>query len=301
MASFRYWLKELRAEFLTGSVLPVLLSTVLAWSETGKMDPFLFTLTLLGVVFLHLGANTANDYFDHLSGNDLANTEYVRPFTGGSRLIQRKLISPGTVLVISLSFLAASLIVGIFLIINAGYAILFFGITGIVCGYFYIIPPFKLSHRGFGEFAVGLSFGLIGIGTYFVQTGGVSGSCIILSLPLALLITSIIVINEFQDSKADSSTGKNTAIVRLGRKRGFYLFAALTIASYIPIIIGTATGILPSLTLSSLITLPIGLRAIWIAGKYYNESVRLAPANRSAILNHLLTGLILTISYIIAG
>jgi len=299
--SFRYWLKELRAEFLTGSVLPVLLSTALAWSETRNLDPFLFTLTLLGVVFLHLGANTANDYFDHLSGNDINNTEYVRPFTGGSRLIERKLISPGAVLATSLSFLAASLIIGIFLIINTGFAILLFGIIGIICGYFYIVPPFKFSHRGLGEFAVGLSFGLIGIGTYFVQTGTVSGSCILVSLPLAFLITSIIVINEFQDSKADSSTGKNTAIVRLGKKKGVYLFAALTIASYIPIIIGTASGVLPALTLSSLVTLPIGLKAIWIAKKFYNESVKLTPANRSAILNHLLTGLILTISYFITG
>ena len=31
------------------------------------------------------GANVLNDYFDHRSGNDAINTDFVRPFTGGSR------------------------------------------------------------------------------------------------------------------------------------------------------------------------------------------------------------------------
>ncbi|MCD6379673.1 1,4-dihydroxy-2-naphthoate octaprenyltransferase [bacterium] len=301
MTSFQYWLKELRSEFLTGSITPVLLSTALVWYETETWNPLLFTLTLLGVIFLHLGANTANDYFDHLSGNDIVNTEYVRPFTGGSRLIQRKLIPPGTVLATSLLFLAAALIVGIFLVASAGAPILLFGIIGIISGYFYTAPPFKFSHRGFGEFVVGLGFGLIGIGTYFVQAGTVSVPCVLVSLPLAFLITSIIVINEFQDSKADSSTGKKTVVVRLGKKRAVYLFAALTTASYIPIIIGTVGGILPPLTLTSLVTLPIGLKAILIARKFYDEPRNLTPANGLAILNHILTGIILTIAYFIAA
>ncbi len=301
MSSFRYWLKELRAEFLTGSIIPVLLSTALVRFETGTWSPLLFTLTLLGVIFLHLGANTANDYFDHLSGNDIANTEYIRPFTGGSRLIQKKLISPGEVLATSILFLTAALIVGIFLVSMAGIAILYFGIIGAISGYFYTAPPFRFSHRGFGEFVVGMGFGLIGIGTYFVQTGTISGHCVILSLPLAFLITSIIVINEFQDSKADSSVGKRTIVVRMGKRKAVYLFAALTIASYIPIIIGTVSGILPALTLTSLVTLPIGIKAIWTARKFYNESGYLAPANGSAILNHLLTGIILIIAYFLAG
>jgi len=301
MSSFRYWFKELRVEFLTGSIIPVLLSTALVRFETGTWNPLLFTLTLFGVIFLHLGANTANDYFDHLSGNDIANTEYVRPFTGGSRLIQKKLISPEKVLATSISFLTAALIVGIFLVSMAGTAILYFGIIGAIFGFFYTAPPLRFSHRGFGEFVVGLGFGLIGIGTYFVQTGTISAHCVIVSLPLAFLITSIIVINEFQDSKADSCVGKRTSVVRLGKKKAVYLFAALTIASYIPIIIGTASGILPALTLTSLATLPIGIKAIWTAGKFYNESGKLAPANRSAILNHFLTGIILTIAYFLAG
>ncbi len=301
MSSFRYWLKELRAEFITGSVTPVILSTALVRFETGTFSSLLFILTLLGVVFLHLGANTANDYFDHLSGNDIVNREYVRPFTGGSRLIQNKLISPGTVLVTSLSFMAAAVTVGIFLAAMTGTAIIIFGITGIISGWFYTAPPFRLSHRGFGEFVIGFAFGMIGIGTYYVQTGTVTTHCILLSLPLAFLITSIIVINEFQDSRADLRVGKKTIVVRMGKKRAVWLFSALTAASCLPVIIGTTAGIMPPLTLISLLTLPIGLKAIRTAAKHYNTSVDLLPANRSAIINHILTGIILAIVYFSAS
>jgi len=301
MASLGIWIRELRLEFLTGSATPVLLGTSVAWHETGKWDPFLFALTLMGAVFLHLGANTANDYFDHLSGNDAANLEYVRPFTGGSRLIQEGRISPETVLTTSLCFFAAALAIGIILTFIAGPAIILFGLIGSICGYFYTAPPLKLAHRGFGELAIGTSFGLIAPGSYFVQTGMVSFSCILASLPVTFLITAVIVINEFQDRKADSSVDKNTMVVKHGRKKSVYFFSVLIVISYLPIIAGAAIGMLHPFTLLALVTLPLGVRSISVAARNYNSPRMLAPANASTVANHLLTGIIITVVYLVTG
>jgi len=55
------WFKELRAEFLPASVLPVLTANALAYYSEKIFDPYIFMLTLLGVVFIHLGTNTANE------------------------------------------------------------------------------------------------------------------------------------------------------------------------------------------------------------------------------------------------
>ena len=82
-----FWLKASRFEFLTGSFAPVLVGGSVAWWETGSAPAHfhwgLWLLTLLGLMLLHSGANLANDYFDHLTGNDEINRTFLRPFTGG--------------------------------------------------------------------------------------------------------------------------------------------------------------------------------------------------------------------------
>lgn len=302
MAAFKIWLKELRAEFLSASVIPVLLATAIVYYETGGIDPLLFALTLAGAVFLHLGTNVANDYFDHLSGNDPLNTRYVRPFTGGSRLIQKGLISARAVLATSVSFFTAGMIVGVVLAVIRGPAVLLFGFAGLLSGYFYTAPPLRLAHRGIGELIVGLNFGLlIVMGTCYVQTGRLSAGCIIASLPLTLLIMAVIVINEFQDSEADGLSGKRTLVVRLGTRRSVRLFGAVTLLSYVPVAVGMARGLLPPLALLGLATLPLALKALHTARKHHDESIELAPANALTIAAHMLTGLLMSAGYLISG
>ena len=84
-------LRELRAPFFTASIIPVLVGTALAYAAKGIFNPLLFTLATITMIFLHAGANMANDYFDHLSGNDWGNRNPT-PFSGGSQLIQQGLI-----------------------------------------------------------------------------------------------------------------------------------------------------------------------------------------------------------------
>jgi 1,4-dihydroxy-2-naphthoate octaprenyltransferase len=301
VAKVTVWLKELRTEFLTASVVPVLLATAVSRYETGAFDSLLFALTLAGIVFLHLGTNVANDYFDHLSKNDILNVRYVRPFTGGSRLIQEGLISPRTVLVTSISFFVAAMVIGIILTVMRGPLVLAFGLVGMISGFFYTAPPLCFAHRGIGEFLVGINFGLLTvIATYYVQTGSISSGCIVASLPLTFLIASVIIINEFQDSEADARVGKRTLVVRLGLRRAVTLYAVVSLLGYLPILLGTATGLLPPLTLIGMATLPLIVKAIITARLYYNESKKLVPANASTILSHMLTGLLIAAGYIIS-
>jgi len=76
-----------RPNFLAASAAPVLVGSTLAYAITGSFNFGLFILAMLAIMLLHTGANMANDYFDHLSGNDWANKN-VTPFSGGSRSIQ---------------------------------------------------------------------------------------------------------------------------------------------------------------------------------------------------------------------
>jgi 1,4-dihydroxy-2-naphthoate octaprenyltransferase len=299
MSGIAVYLRELRAPFLSVSALPVLLAVAVARCETGEWDPPLFWLTLAGAVLLHLGANTINDWFDHRSGNDEANIDFTSPFTGGSRLIQEGLITPRGVLILSLSLFAAACAVGFALLVMRGPAILLFGAAGITLGVLYTEPHAILAGRGFGEIAILVAFGLIAVGAYWVQTGGLTAQAIVAPLPLALLTTAIIIVNEFQDARADEATGKRTLVVRLGGMRAVALFAAVTFGSYLPVIAGVATRIMPAWTLLSLASLPLAVRAVTVAAAARGEPGRMAPANAATILCHIVTGVVLISVYLL--
>ena len=292
---------ELRTPFLTVSVLPVLLATAIARHETGSWDPLLFCLTLAGAVLLHLGSNTINDWFDHRSGNDEANADFVSPFTGGSRMIQAGFVTPRGVLTLSIALFTLAALIGIYLYTVRGPAIILFGITGLVFGILYTEPRAMLAGRGLGEIAIFLAFGLIAVGAFYVQTGYISNQALAAPLPLAIFTTAIIIINEFQDAAADAATGKSTLIVRIGRKRGARLFAVVMLSAYIPIIAGVATCLMPRWTLLGLVSLPAALKAIQVATATHDDPHAMTPANVSTIITHLVTGILLTLAYILSG
>lgn len=301
MNRLKAYLVELRAPFLTVSILPVVLATAMARCETGSWNPLLFWLTLTGAVLLHLGSNTINDWFDHRSGNDEVNVEFVSPFTGGSRMIQAGFVTPRGVLILSVILFALATLIGIYLFTVRGPAIILFGITGLALGILYTAPRAMIAGRGLGEIAIFIAFGLIAVGAWYVQTGYISTSILVAPLPLAIFTTAIIIVNEFQDATADGATGKLTLIVRLGRKRGVVLYAIVMLSAYIPIIAGVAAGLMPRWALFGLATLPVALKAIQVAATTHDDPRAMTPANASTIIAHLATGIILTLVYILSG
>ncbi len=304
---------EIRAGFLTASIAPVILGTAVAWGLTGVFLLDVFILTLIAGVCLHIGANVSNDYFDHTTegtGSDDINKEFIRPFSGGSRVIQEGLLSPKEVLLGSFVFFAIGGFIGVYLAFTRGWLILVIGVLGAGSGFFYTAPPFRLVKRGIGEIFIGLNFGvLMVLGSYYVQAQDIAIEPIMVSLPLSLLIAGVLYINEFPDFVADRDAGKKTAVVRLGRKRAAKGYVVLMVATYLLILVPV---ILPYLnpgcifgisvySLIGLATLPLGVFACRVALKTYEEPMKLVPANLSTILIHLLTGLILSLAYVLHG
>ncbi len=302
MGRLKIYIEELRAPFFTASVIPVILGTAIAWEQAGRIAWPLFILTLIGGMLLHAGANVANDYFDHLSGTDNVNVEYVRPFTGGSRMIQNGIMTPREVLAESLVLYALAGGIGLYLTWVCGPMILVLGAIGAFSGFFYCAPPFKLVHRGIGEFFIGLNFGvLMTLGAYYVQAGKIAIEPLAASIPVALLIIAVLYINEFQDEAADRAVGKNHLVVRLGKKNAAIGYAIVMLAAYISIAAAVIAGWLIPWALLGLTALPPATIAIVIAGRNYDDSKALAPANALTVVSHLVTGLALTAAYIIAG
>lgn len=292
------WQVALRIPFLTASIVPVVLGTAVAGLMSGAVLWHVFLLTLVAGLFIQAGTNVINDYFDHRSGNDDLNREFVRPFSGGSRAIQLGLLSPIEMLGGALLFLGIASIIGVYLAFERGPLIFLLGVIGLISGVFYTGKPFNFASRGVGELLVGLNFGvLMTLGAYYVQTQTVSWIPIIAAIPVSLLITAVLYVNELPDFNADKAVGKETVAVRLGRARALPVYTLLVAATYLSIVAGTLAGVLPIASLLALITLPMCVRAAQYIHKHHSSSFDLIPANAMTVMAHLITGLLLAVAF----
>jgi 1,4-dihydroxy-2-naphthoate octaprenyltransferase len=295
-----HWIEAVRAPFFTATIVPILLGAVIAWGRDGVFHWGYFLLTLIAGLFLHAGTNLANDYFDHLSGADEVNVEFLRPYTGGSRVIQKGLVPARQMLVAALICFAAGGLIGLYLAWARGLVVLWLGLIGAFSGFFYTAPPLALAATGLGELFVGLNFGvLMTLGSYYVQTQRLAWEPAVAAIPVTLLIAGVLYINEFQDYPADRQVGKNTLIVRLGRRRAMIGYVVLMAATYVSIVLSVALGLTSPFTLIALLTLPIALTAVRTARAHYDDYLKLAPANAGTVMVHLLTGLLLAMGYVI--
>lgn len=302
MKKLKIYLLELRAPFLTATIVPVFLGAAVAFGKLGKFNLPLFLLALVGALLLHAGTNVINDYFDHKSGADWENKDFIFPFTGGSRLIQMGLLTPQEVLIEGIVLFSLALIVGAILTYLRGTFILVLGIIGLFSGIFYTAPPIFIAGRGLGELLVGINFGiLMTVGSYYVQTMRVDLEPLLVSLPVAILVTEILYINQFPDAEADGKVGKNHLVVRLGKDRAIKVFLVLLLLTYVIIIAEVITKAVTPLSLVTFVTLPLAIKIVKVAKKNYMNSKALAPANASTIKLHLYVGILLVISYVLEG
>jgi len=295
------WLQEIRAPFFTAVIVPVVLASIIAWYDGAPVQIGYFFLTLIASIFLHAGANVINDYADHISGCDAKNEDYIRPFTGGSRMIQNGFLSAKEVLSGAILFLAISTVLGLILAFTKGMPILYLGLIGTFCAVFYTLPPFNLVARGIGEILLGLCFGtFMMLGAYYVQAQTFSLGVVIASIPISLMIAGVLYINEFPDFLADRDSGKHHLVVRMGRKKAVNGYIAILAGTYLSILAGALMGILPIYTLLALITIPKAVSSVKTAQQHHSNSDKLAPANAGTIAIHLLTGVLMSIGYLLS-
>jgi 1,4-dihydroxy-2-naphthoate polyprenyltransferase len=223
-----------RPKFLTAGAAPVLVGSTLGFAVTGTFDWPLFLLALFAIMALHAGANIANDYFDHLSGNDWVN-ENITPFSGGRRFIQQGILSPKATLLASLFCLTVGAALGvIILLITQSFFILAIGLIGLLGGFFYTAPPVKLGYRGIGEIVIAFLFGILPVyGSYHLQTGTIDIIPLAAACIMGVLIFLVILVNEFPDLAADAAANKKTLVVRFGIGPCVWLYRIAAISTFL--------------------------------------------------------------------
>lgn len=273
------WIKAARLFAVGGSILPAVLGGFLAYYEKSIFNLFYFFLVIIGSAALHTGANFINDYFDYVTGADDKNTEGIYPFSGGSRVIQEGIIPAKHILLASILCFAVGSASGIFLFIVSGFWVIIFTAIGLLSSIFYVSPRLSTTNLGLGELSVGFNLGfLIVNGAYYVQTKAFSFDVFMISLPVAITTTLILLVNEFPDYKGDSLAGKKNIVVRLGPKKSSYLLITLVTVINVLVVINVIFGFFNVWSLLSLLTLPFMIHASIIVSKYHEDRFKYVPA-----------------------
>ena len=291
------WMVIMRLPFLSATFVPIFAGAAVTSMLGQDVSWGWLLLTLLAGSLLHIGTNTSNDYFDHISGTDAQNYNYSnKGLNGGSRSIQMGLISPKGILTVAIIAFTLSAVVGIPLIIKSGLSILWLGLIGFFSGLFYTAPPFKFSSRkGMGELLIGLNFGpLMVAGSALVQTGQLLPEAFLAGIPIGFLIAAVVYMNEFPDYDSDKATGKNTLIVVFGPEKARAGYVALVASAFVSIVILAFNGTVPMLSLIALLAVYFGFTATRTLYKYYNNRL-LQPANWGTIIMHSVTGILFCI------
>ena len=226
------WLMAIRPRTLPISIGPVLVGTAVAFVEGGvRTGPAI--AAGLGALLLQIGSNFANDVYDFEKGADTA--ERIGP----PRATQLGLLSPAEMKRAMVLVFALATLVGVYLTLMAGPAIIVIGVVSIAAAIAYTGGPWPLGYHGLGEVAVFIFFGLVAVlGTTFVQLGSIPALGWWTALPVGFLASTILVVNNLRDIETDERAGKRTLAVRLGRAGTRWEWLLLVLGSYaVPVVL----------------------------------------------------------------
>jgi 1,4-dihydroxy-2-naphthoate octaprenyltransferase len=251
----------------------------LAAAASGPLSLRWLVIVVVGILALEVAKNASGEIFDYRSGTDLAvGPEDRTPFSGGKRVLVDALLTPRQTALIAAVGYIAGISIGLGIVWFREPGVLWIGLVGVACAWFYHAPPVSLSYRGLGEVAVAICYGpLISAGTYLVLRNTVSTEFVLLSLPLGLLIGAFLWINEFPDYEADRASGKHTMVVKLGRERAAQVFLAVVIGAFLLLLFLPLLGLPRTVWLGGVSALPAFAAARRLLASPL-ETARIIPA-----------------------
>ena len=288
------WLRAIRIRFLLASVIAVSNGLAIAYWKFETFNPLYACLTYAGVACLHASVDLLNDYWDHKRGIDLATTR--TKFSGGTGVLPEKILSPKAVYSAGLIFLILGTAVGAYFVAIRGITIAVILGFAVVAIYFYST---SIVNSGLGEVFVAIKGAMIVLGTFFVQTSMIESAAIYVGGIVGLLSGTVLFVNSFPDYEADSSKGRRTLVILLGKIRATKVFPLFIVATYALILAGILLGFTKVYSLACLISLPFAVKAIAEMKKGPNAPKEFVPLMSSVVTYSRITGFVLAFTLLL--
>ncbi|NTW48177.1 MAG: 1,4-dihydroxy-2-naphthoate polyprenyltransferase [Chlorobiales bacterium] len=221
------WINAIRPKTLPAGILPVVIGSALAYTD--KKFAFLPALVaLLCATLIQITTNFINEIYDHRKGADTPDR------LGPVRAVATGLIPEKTMIRVSISVVAVTFLVGLYLVVRGGLPVLLIGIVSLVLAWAYTGGPFPLAYKGLGDIFVFIFFGVVAVTcTYYVQALELSTASFVASISPGALATNILGINNIRDIPTDTKVNKRTLAVRIGAENARRLYVLLTASAFI--------------------------------------------------------------------
>ena len=221
--------------FALGTLAAVWLEERLSWPVAA--------LGLAAVLCVDMGTTAFNTFFDYDRRVD--DRRFNRE---ADKVLVHRGVAPGWALIAGLALFAAACVLGLALAFLRGFVVLLVGGAGMAVGLLYNFGPRPISHTPFGELAAG---GLLGatlfLLSYYLQAGALSPGAWLSSVPLLLLVASILTVNNTCDIQGDRTAGRRTLSILVGAAWGEALVYACGAGAWLVTGLQIARGALPRL------------------------------------------------------
>ncbi|WP_337860530.1 prenyltransferase [Ferroplasma sp.] len=227
MYSFSDYVKGLKLPLYFTSVSPV----IFIWAYNNFKNLFYFVFLIAIVLSMQLALNLAMDFYDYQHGIKVVNGNTLFPV--GPYLVYKMHVDQKNIRKTFIISALISIILGLYIIaLSRDYSLIVIGILAVFVSLIYVLPPFRLDTRGFGEFSTFLSFGpFILIGSAILFNIKVTYFLISISILFGLLASAIRFLHHITEDNPDGLRVKNFKKIY-----AFILLAGFIIQLYNPLL-----------------------------------------------------------------
>jgi 1,4-dihydroxy-2-naphthoate octaprenyltransferase len=247
------WVLGARPRTLPAAVVPVVVGTAAAVGGPHGITLWRALAAMVVALAIQVFTNYQNDYADGVRGTDDHRV-------GPTRLVAGGLATAREVRMASVVAAVVAGVAGAVLAAAVGPELLVVGAASLAAGYFYTGGPRPYGYAGFGELFVFVFFGLVAtVGSAYVESEEVSLLAVGAAVPVGMLATALLVVNNLRDIPTDTVTGKRTLAVRLGDTRTRALYAALMAGAFLAV---PVLALARPAAVLALIAVPVALRPL---------------------------------------
>lgn len=297
------FIRVTRANVIAVSVFPIFLGALAAFAWQGEFNWLTFILALIGMSAAHLFSNTVNDLWDYRNGADVILEEKKNGIASNSEALTKGKWTEEEYSKLTWALFAVAVLCALILIFLSGWVVLLFAILGFFFAYYYVAPPIKFGYRGKGysEIAILFSFGILPVmGSYYVITQEIDYRTILLSLPIGILIVSLLFNHHFLHWRSDKEAGKKSLVVVWGEKKSIAFSRFLTFSAAFCIILCVVLRVVPVYTLIALISIMPLLKA-YKGLKDENTTEDYAALMPASLQASTICGITMSLSLLIDG
>jgi 1,4-dihydroxy-2-naphthoate polyprenyltransferase len=284
------FVRLIRVPTLAATAVPMMVGGALAL-QAGRFSVLSWLDILSVAVLMQMATNALNEYGDYRHAVDTV------PSVGFAGIIVGGEVGADEVLYTAVACYALAFVLGMLLVLERGLGLLFLGVLAIVAGVAYSEGPRPISSTPFGEVLVGTVMGPVEVvSACLASSGRVTALALAYSIPVGLMVTSILLANNLRDIDKDREHGRRTIAVLVGRARGTLLLLGLVAATFVWSLVALAALSAPVAVLLLWLALPAAAKGCrdLLRGRAWDRSVPIIARI------HVLVGLLLAASLLLS-